>query len=121
MTKLLATKYGTLSRFDMTLKLFETRDIQLIKDHWHDDYMHLSDTQLDTRDNFEEFLKGLWDRGWSLLDPKSKPQVIHEDEDVLVVRHWWTDPDGTKWRMTNCSFWRDNKCWREMVNEVKID
>ena len=55
MTKLLATKYGTLSRFDMTLKLFETRDMQLIKDHWHDDYMHLSDTQLDTRYNLEEF------------------------------------------------------------------
>ena len=39
MTKLLATKYGTLSRLDMTLKLFETRDIQLTKDHWLDDYI----------------------------------------------------------------------------------
>ena len=65
MTKLLATKYGTLSRFDMTLKLFETRDMQLIKDHWHDDYMHLSDTQLDTTDNFEKFLKGLWDNNFT--------------------------------------------------------
>ena len=59
MTKMLATKYGILSRFDMTLKLFETRDMQLIKDHWHDDYMHLSDTQLDAIDNFAEFLEGL--------------------------------------------------------------
>ena len=121
MTKLLTTKYGALSRFDMTLKLFETRDMQLIKDHWHDGYMHLSDTQLDSRDNFEEVLKGLWDIGWTLFDPKSKPEVIHEDEDVLVVRHRRSGPDGTKWRMNNFSFWRDNKCCREMVKEVKID
>ena len=67
MTKLLATKYGTLSRFDMTLKLFEIIDLQLIKDHWHHDYMHPSDTQLDTRDNFEEFLKGLWDKAGNFL------------------------------------------------------
>ena len=59
MTKLLATKYGILSRFGMTLKLFEKKDMQLIKDHWHDDYMYLSDTQLDARDNFEESLKSL--------------------------------------------------------------
>ena len=39
--------------------------MQLIKDHWHDDYMHLIDTQLDTRDNFEEFLEGLWNEEWS--------------------------------------------------------
>ena len=68
--------------------------MQLIKDHWHDDYMHFSDTQLNTRDNFEEFLKGLWDKGCSLLDPKSKLEGVHED--VLFVRDWWTDPDGTK-------------------------
>ncbi len=64
--------------------------MQLLKDHWHDDYVHLSDTQLDIRDHFEEFLKGLQDKGWSLPDPKAKPEVIHEDEDFLVVRHWWT-------------------------------
>ena len=75
----------------------------------------ISVIQLDTRDNFEVFLNGLWDKGRSLLDPKSKPEVIHEDEDVLVVRHWSTDPDGTKWKMTNCSY------WREMINEVKVD
>ena len=95
--------------------------MQLIKDHWHDDYMHISDTQLDARDNFEKLLKGLRDKRWSLLDPKSKPELIHEDEDVLFVRHWWTDPDGTKWKMTNCSFWINNKYWREMINEVKVD
>ena len=53
--------------------------MQPIKDHCYNEYMHLSDTQLDTRDNFEEFLKGLWDKGWSLLDPKSKLEVIDED------------------------------------------
>ena len=68
--------------------------MQLLNDHWHDDNMHLSDTQLNSRDNFEEFLKDLWDKGCSLLDPKSKPEGV--DEDVLFVRHWWTDPDGTK-------------------------
>ena len=71
MIKLLATKYGKLSRFDMILKLFETRDMQLIKRPLFDDYMHPSYTQLDTRDNFQEFLKFLQDKGWSLLDPKS--------------------------------------------------
>ncbi len=53
-----------------------------------------------------------------ILNLKVKPEVIHED--VLVVRHWWIDPDGKKWRMTDCSFWRDKKCLREMGNEVKI-
>ena len=62
MTTLLTTKYGTLSRFDMTLKLFETRDMQLTKDYRHDDYMHLSDTKLDTKDNFEELLKSVGQR-----------------------------------------------------------
>ena len=69
--------------------------MQVIIDHWYDDYMHLSDTQLDAIDNFAEFLEGLQDKGWSLLDPKSKPEVIHEDEHVLFVGYMWTDLDGT--------------------------
>ena len=60
--------------FDVIGKLFETKDMQLIKDYWHYDYMHLTNTQLVARDNFEKFWKRLWEAVFSLHDPKVKPE-----------------------------------------------
>ena len=91
MAGLIDTKYGKLSRFEIYNTFATKRDIELLNELLHDDFMYVSDYTMKSRDEALEMVKELL----ALNLYSTKTILLYENENVMALEHE-TILDGKK-------------------------
>ena len=106
-----------MTKFEKIVKSIKNKDIQLIKDNIHPDFMLIRESGLVSREEQVKYLEQMFDGDTAWLDFK----CCYEDKDTLV----WKDlmeikSEGKKFLVTNHEAYKDNQIWRIMLNVKEV-
>tara|TARA_S200000501_G_scaffold149099_1_gene140598 strand:- start:227 stop:553 length:327 start_codon:yes stop_codon:yes gene_type:complete len=105
-----------MTKWELLLKFFKTKDYKKCEELLHEDFLYLRETTLVNKEEFIEYIKKRFDQGLVIEDLK----LICEDKDVLAWRDTVSEEKGKIFETTNIQIWKDDKIWRDIVSVVNV-
>jgi hypothetical protein len=103
------------------LACFDNLDIDALAELCHDDFVHVDDYEMKSRDEWLDDIK----QQWKNAEPKGginfrRGRKILVDQDDIFAVEFISERDGRNYRITNVGLKRDGKFWRFQINRVPI-
>ena len=106
-----------MSKFSEIVEIYETWDVAKV-DHWlHDDFLFIKDFDMQTKEEYLEDTKVLFEQGFKMSDPK----MVVENDDIMALSHIVADGSGQRFRVTAVTFFKDGKSWRLATSRVPVE
>ena len=96
---------------------FDNRDIEAVADLCHEDFVHVDDYSMTTRDEWLASVKNQLEN--DCPDFTRDRSVVADRRDIFAME-FTRDIDGITYRITNVSIKKDDKFWRFQINRVPI-
>ena len=96
---------------------FDNRDIEAVADLCHEDFVHVDDYSMTTRDEWLASVKNQFEN--DCPDFTRDRSVVADRRDIFAME-FTRDIDGITYSITNVSIKKDDKFWRFQINRVPI-
>ena len=108
-----------MSLFEKYVAAGRNKDLEALADVFHEDYMYLAPTYLETKESIlEEFEKSWLEK--TFLNTEST--LIHEDEDTMILTFIEEDlRKNTKEFVTEVALLKDGQMWRSASKAEPVD
>ena len=93
-------------------------DLKALEETFHEDFMHLRETEMLTRDEFLQYMQTDFAKDATLISTHGK--ILYEDEKCAVFEHV-VRRTSSKRRVTLVCLKKDGKVWRQMLTTEEIN
>ena len=93
-------------------------DPKALEETFHEDFMHLRETEMLTRDEFLQYMQTDFAKDATLISTQGK--ILYEDEKIGAFEHVVLRP-VSKRKVTLVCLKKDGKIWRQMMTYEEIN